>query len=386
MIMGHVKILEYALSCCWRRKYKNFAIVAVYSFTISILASILFLTNSLKTEVSAVLTHAPQLTVQALSGGRHELISIEYGSIIRKIPGVGEVKPRFWGYYYDSLTKSNYTMIGVTKDSSDLQLLEGELPVDPGQCAIGSGVAGIRHLAVGEDLVLIDSSNMGVVLEVTGIFAADSALVANDLVVLPEQELVRFFNLPVNRATDLMVQVYNEKEVNNIARKIKEALPDTRPITRAEIIRTYDAVFNWRSGMMLTIFSSALIAFCILAWDKATGISADEKREIGILKAIGWETTNILELKFWEGMVVSLTSFLIGMIAAFIHVYFFDAPFLVPVLKGWSVLFPPFKLTPNLGLYEVFTIGFLTVTPYVASTVIPSWKNAITDPEDVMRS
>jgi len=32
---------------------------------------------------------------------------------------------------------------------------------------------------------------------------------------------------------------------------------------------------------MLTIFASALIAFLYLAWDKATGIGAEEKHEIG---------------------------------------------------------------------------------------------------------
>jgi ABC-type lipoprotein release transport system permease subunit len=36
----------------------------------------------------------------------------------------------------------------------------------------------------------------------------------------------------------------------------------------------------------------------------------EEKREIGILKAIGWETSDIIRMKFWEGLVVSLSSFL----------------------------------------------------------------------------
>ena len=91
---------------------------------------------------------------------------------------------------------------------------------------------------------------------------------------------------------------------------------------------------------MLTMFFSATIAFCILAWDKATGISAEEKREIGVLKAIGWDTADVLELKFWEGFVISVTSFLFGLILAFVHVFTFGASFLAPVIKGWSVLFP----------------------------------------------
>jgi len=50
------------------------------------------------------------------------------------------------------------------------------------------------------------------------------------------------------------------------------------------------------------------------------------------------------------------------------------------------VLFPAFRLTPYIDIYQIFVLAFLTVTPYVASTIIPSWKTAITDPENVMRS
>ena len=137
---------------------------------------------------------------------------------------------------------------------------------------------------------------------------------------------------------------------------------------------------------MLTVFFSALIAFCILAWDKATGISAEEKKEVGILKAIGWGTSDVLELKFWEGFVISATSFLVGLIIAMLHVFFFGASLLAPVIKGWSVIFPDFRFTPYLDLYQVFVMGFLTVVPYIASTILPSWKTAITDPEEVMRA
>ena len=137
--------------------------------------------------------------------------------------------------------------------------------------------------------------------------------------------------------------------------------------------------------MILTVFASALIAFCVLAWDKATGISAEEKQEVGILKAIGWDTADVLELKFWEGLVISLSSLLLGLILAYVHVFFLGASILAPVIKGWSVLFPDFQLTPYVNLYQVFILAFLTVAPYVASTLIPSWKTAVTDPETVMR-
>lgn len=383
--MRHLKILEYALSSLWRRKYKNIAIILVYTFTIAVLASILFLTHSLKTEASYLLDEAPELIVQKLAAGRHDLIPIDYAAQISKLPGVAEVRPRFWGYYYDALTEANYTLLEVSSGQPRLDMLQGRLPSAPGECAIGAGVAEVRRIGTGDDLILIDSSNIGVSLEVTGVFSSKSDLLTNDLVILGREDLIAFFGYPADLATDLAVRVNNPREVNTIAAKIKRQWPNSRPISRSEILRTYDAVFNWRSGMMLSVFAAALVAFCILAWDKATGISVEEKREIGILKAVGWETSNILELKFWEGTALSLTSLLLGLLAAYVHVFFLGATLLTPVIKGWSVLFPPFHLIPFIDPYQVLVIGFLTVPPYVVSTLVPSWKAAITDPETAMR-
>ncbi len=383
--MRHLKILEYALSSLLRRRYKNLSLVAVYAFTIAVLASVLFLTHALKTEATRLLAGAPDLVVQRVSAGRHDLIPVAAGERIRGIPGVAGVHPRYWGYYYDGLTEANYTLIGAEAGPTDLEMVEGRLPAAPGECAIGQGVATLRKVSVGDDLILVDSENIGTVLEISGVFRSPSSLLTNDLVVLGRDDLIRFFGFPADRATDIAVKVFNPAEVDTIAGKIKRLMPESRPITRSEILRTYAGVFNWRSGMMLTVFAAALIAFCILAWDKATGISAEEKREIGILKAIGWETSDILELKFWEGVAVSLTSLLLGLTAAYLHVFYWGAALLAPVIKGWSVLFPEFRLIPYVDPYQILVIGFLTVTPYVASTVIPSWKAAITDPESAMR-
>lgn len=381
----HKKILEYTISSLLRRKYKNLAIISVFSFVIAILSSILFLTHSFKMEAFNVLRDAPELIVQKISGGRHDLIPAEYIKKIKEIYGVGKVIPRYWGYYYDLSTKGNYTLMGVDENMRGIKMLDGRMPAENGECVIGKGVADIRYAETGDKIYLLDSRKSVRAFEITGVFSAESGLLTNDLVLLTREDIISFFAMPPDRATDLVVQVYNESEIPFVANKIREYAPDTRPIMRDEIIQTYETLFSWRSGMVLAMFSGALIAFCILAWDKATGLSADERREIGILKAVGWETSDILELKFWEGIVISLTSFLTGTILAYVHTFFLGALFFAPVLKGWSVLFPQFSLIPYVDLYQVFAVLFLTVVPYVASTIIPSWKTAITDPDVVMR-
>ncbi|MCP3869634.1 MAG: FtsX-like permease family protein [Gammaproteobacteria bacterium] len=381
----HFKIIDYAISSLLRRKYKSIAILVAYTITVAMLASVLFLTHSLRTETTFVLQGVPDLIVQRMLGGRHELIPLNYAETIKTIRGVAGITPRYWGYYYDPLTEANYTLLGTGSGVATLDLLEGRLPGSVDECAIGAGVAALRGSDQSKELILVNSRNTGVLFEVSGIFHTASTLLTNDLVVLNDPAVVDFFGFPPDKATDFAVRVPNSNEVQTVAAKIKRLFPDTRPITKRELIRTYDMVFNWRSGMMLTVFSAAIIALCIMAWDKATGISAEEKQEIGILKAIGWDTADVLALKFWEGLIISMTSFLTGVLLSYLHVFYCNAFILSAVIKGWSVLFPTFHLTPSFNLFHLLTMGFFTVIPYIASTVIPSWKTAITDPESVMR-
>lgn len=380
-----MKLLEYALSGLMRRKGKSLALISVYAFTIAVLGSVLFLTHALKSEAVGALSSAPEIVVQRVSAGRHETIPVSYAETIRSMPGVKAVTPRVWGYYYDSLIKANLTLMAYDRELQGIQMLAGRLPLSAGECVIGRGIVATFGPQKGDILALEDSRGFSREFRVTGIFKAESNLLTNDLVVMPDIALRDFFNMNPDIATDLAVAVYNPREVKTLAKKIKYHLPDTRPITRDEILHTYEMLFNWRSGMMLAVAVGALIAFCILAWDKATGISVDERQEIGVLKALGWETSDVLTAKAWEGFVVSMSAFLLGVVAAWVHVFVSGAPLLSPILKGWSVLYPDFLLTPVIDFYQVFVLAVLTVVPYMACTVFPSWKAAVTDPDQVLR-
>jgi hypothetical protein len=62
-------------------------------------------------------------------------------------------------------------------------------------------------------------------------------------------------------------------------------------------------------------------------------------------------------------------------------------PFAVlPALLGWSTLYPPFRPGLAVGAYQVATLFFLVVFPYLVATVVPAWRAATTDPDLVMRS
>jgi len=245
---------------------------------------------------------------------------------------------------------------------------------DSGALALGATLA-VTALISGQVLLL----------RLVRILPADAELISADLVVIRPEGFRRLYGVPDHLFTDLAVRVANPLEVATVARKILEILPDARPILRQEIQRTYAAVFDWRSGMMIVLLAGALLAFLIFAWDKATGLSAEEKTEIGILKGIGWDTSDVLMMKFWEGAIISLSAFLLGVIAAYVHVYFASATLFEHALKGWAILYPKFTLRPAVNAYQLAILFFLTVVPYTLITIVPTWKVAITDPDVVMR-
>ena len=384
----HLKILEFALSTLFRQKMKNMMIVVVYTFMVFILASALLFSQSLKNEAAMLLDKTPELILQRVSAGRHAWIPLAYGRIIEKIRGVKGVSPRYWGYYYDPPTRANYTFMGADQMPPQIRSMIDGTFFDRDKnwgCVIGKGVADVRMVEPGDIIPVKGADGRLYVLRVDGIFRSSSQLLTNDLVVMAVGDWRRIFNVPEGVATDLVARIPNAREIDTVARKIQERLPDVRLISREQILRTYDALFDYRSGIMITLFTGCLAAFAILAWDRATALSADERRMIGILRATGWEVSHVLELKFWEGFSVSVVCFLFGVIAAHVHVFYFNGTVFNALLKGWSVLFPRFQLVPHAEGYLITVVLFFSVFPYMLATIIPSWKAAGTDPDVVMR-
>lgn len=368
-------ILDFSLSSLLRRKGKNLALVFVYTLLVFTLASVLFFTHAIKREASLILQDSPELIVQKSIAGRQELVPLRYLEPIQEIRGVQSGRGRLWGYYYDPIIGANYTLMVPEKWT-----------LESGKIAIGEGISKLRLVFPGDAMEFRSHDGMLLQFQIRQVFPSESELIASDLILLGEDDFRRLFGGAREYATDLTLRVRNQRELSTIALKIAEMFPDTRIILREEILRTYESIFNWRGGMMIFILVGALLAFIIFAWDKASGLSMEERREIGILKAVGWETADVLLMKFWEGTAISLSSLLMGMILGYIHVFFTSSALFAPALKGWAVLYPNFRLTPFIDFSQIATLFFLTVVPYTVATIIPSWRAATIDPDSVMRT
>jgi len=366
--------LDFTLSALLRRKWKNISLLLVYTLMVFLISSVVFFTSGLRYEAEAILQDAPEMIVQRTMAGRQALVPLQYAKSIQKIRGVRRVKPRLWGYYYHPAAKANYTLM-VRDDYG-----HGE-----GTVEVGAGVPRTWGTIQGDHLYFRTFDGKALELRVIKTFTASSELVTSDLIIMSAVTFRRLTGIPEGFATDLAVTIRNPRESATIAEKVSLALPETRCILREEILRTYTALFDWRGGYTIVLLVGAFLAFLIFAWDKATGLSAEERQEIGILKGVGWDTSDILMIKFWEGSVISVAAFLLGVSTAYVHTFLARAPLFEHALKGWATLYPAFRLSPNVDAYQLAVLFSLTVLPYSFVCLIPAWKWASSDPAVVMK-
>ena len=388
-MIRHLRIFDFAIATLRRNPAKTLVVVVVYSLLVAIMASLLFYLRACRRESRHLLADSPEIIVQRVRGGRHELTPVDRADGIREIRGVGDVTPRVWGYSYDPPTGTTLTLWGadgVPSKSLDFVGEDVEYKSLRDGCVVGSGLADLRFLGIGDRFPIRRWDGTLFAPRVVGIFTARSALLTNDLVVLPTSDLRRVFGIDDDLCTDISVEVYNPNEIANVAGKILKRWPDARTVTRTQILQTYDAIFDWRGGLWTTMLMCCIAAFAILIWDKGTGLTEEEFRTIGLLKATGWKSRDVMEFKFFEGIVVSAISLVSGLIIAQVHLLWFDGFIFARVIKGWSVLFPSFAVNPVLDASTLLICIALTIVPYAVASLIPSWRASVSDPDTVLRT
>ena len=383
-----LNLLEYALLSLFRKKGKNLSLLLIYACVVAFFASIVFLTTALKYESQNVISDLPELWIQKITGGRLIPVEKALADSISAIRGVSRVIPRIWGYYYDSPTGAVFSVVGSDSSITGLYRLKSSESrfLDSTTVLCGTGFLKSHYLATGQRLSLFNSSGELKSFEIIGRFDSESDLLTRDIIVLSSGAARDILGLAQNQATDIAVRISNPSEVENIGLKINRKFSGLRVVTREELLLTYEALFSWRGGIFVFGGLISLLAFLILIWDRASGLSREDRKELGILKGIGWQINDVLLIKFWEGIILSVTATLLGMILAYIHIFIMNAWLLKPFFIGWSVIYPDYNLRPVIDLGSILIIFLISVIPYLSASVIPAWKGAITDPAEVMQN
>ena len=387
-------LLDYGLRSLIRRANKSFFIFLVLSALIFLLASILMIADSIKLELNTTLKTLPQITLQRFVAGKQSDVPTQRAEALLDIEGINAITPRIWGYYYFKPAGVNFSVVGIDvyeeqysqtlsklTQSFDPKLLESTHAM-----IVGAGVKKVLNENYYTDFFnFVTSEGKWQRVSIAGVFNSDLALESNDLILVSKSLAYTILGMEKDKATDLVVKVANVKEIPTIVQKITTRYPDMRAITQDDIRVSYQNLFDYKSGFFLSLFSVCAFAFFIIIYDKTSGLSSEEKKEIGILKAIGWSSDDILKEKFYESFILSLGAFLMGVSAALFFVYGLQAPLLRNVFMGYSELKPAFALPFHLDVAMLCLLFLLSVPIYIAATLIPAWKAASLDADEVIR-
>lgn len=387
-------LIEYALSSLVRQKYKSIFINVVFTTLVFLLTSVFFITNSIKYELDSTLASLPQITVQKIKAGRVYDIDVNRLDSILAINGVNDAVARVWGYYYFEKLGVNLSLVGIDeyeqqyKNSLQNIVDKSELNFDANEDSmlVGSGVARLMNISYYEEYFnFIKSDGSIKKVNIAGVFDADTSLESNDMIVMSKDSLRDIFDIPSNMATDIVVKVANPNEIPTVASKIKLMYPDSNVITNEDLKVSYQNIYDYKSGIFLALFIVSLFTFFIIIYDKASGVSSQEKREIGVLKAIGWRVEDVLKEKFYESFILSFLSYTLGVGLAILFVYILQAPLLKDIFIGYSELKPAFELPFVFDTETLFLVFFLSVPIYIAAIIIPSWRVATLEADEVIR-
>ncbi|WP_321311879.1 FtsX-like permease family protein [Halarcobacter sp.] len=390
----NIYLIEYAINSILRQKFKNLFILFVFTFLTALLCSVFFISNSIKYELNTTLKSLPQITVQKVKAGRHYDINVDAIDEILNIAGVSDAVARVWGYYYFENAGVNFSVIGIDEFENQYKNSLNKLVKDVdfseleenSSMIIGKGVEKILHENYYKEYFnFIKPDGKFKKVNIAGVFQDNLELESNDTIVLPKELALEIFGMDQNKATDIVVKVANPEEIFTIASKIKLLFPDTRVITNKELEISYQNIFDYKGGLFLALFIISIFTFFIIIYDKASGLTSEEKKEIGVLKAIGWKVEDVLKEKFYESFIISFTAYILGIFFAFGFVYILNAPLLKEIFTGYSQLKTSFELPFVLDFNTLFLVFFLSVPIYIAATIVPSWRSATIETDKVIR-
>ena len=130
----------------------------------------------------------------------------------------------------------------------------------------------------------------------------------------------------------------------------------------------------------ITALGLAIPALLILAGFGRTA----RKKEIGILKATGWQTLEVMEMTVFENLLLAVGGSLGALFVSIVWLKIFNGMGIAPLfISGiaWVPDFPiPARFTPLPALLS-FLFGMVLT---LLGTLVPTWKTAVTPPLTTM--
>ena len=375
-----------------KEKKRYFAIFLISTLLIFLLSSTLFISSSIKYSLNKGLKHQPDFVIQKLQGGNVSPIDNNFYKKITKIFGVSSVNRRVYGRYFVDSQKS-VLIIGVDffdqQSNKNLKKLIDSLNLkkffSQKNMIVGSAVDNyLKTHFYNNSFAFLTPKGKILNVNVFKVLPKSSALFSNDVVIVPIELAKEILGYKPTQFTDIVLNVPNDSEWDNIKSKIEALKMDVRVVTKKDMKKFYENLFNYKGGYFLILFLITIVTFSLLLYLRYSLATSVEKKEVAILRAVGWSIKDVIKLKFFENISLVLFAFLLGVGLSYIYVFIFQAPILKNIflssnnLKNFATFVPVIDFSVLATVFIIFSVTF------ISSVLLPIWKIAISDVKKVL--
>ena len=377
-----------------KHKSKHIAIFIISILIVFLISSVLFISNSLKKEVFSTLNNQSDFIIQKTNNGKIFDTPISWVDDFSSINGVKNVQQRVYGLYYFMPENIYFTIVGVDlfeeHTNKNIKELLSILNISDflrnDSMIIGNGIKKIfdkYHYFDSYDFKLLDKQSLNV--KIFKDLPQEANLVANDLIIMDINLAKKILNINEENSTDIILNVPNDLEKQNIKEQLILKHSNIRILQKENLKKEYENMFNYKGGIFLVLFIVVIFTFILILYQRYSMISSSDKKEIGILKAVGWSIKDIIKLKIIENFIVGFMAFIIGVVFAYIFVFIFNAPILRNIFIGFSNVQNDFILNANIEFSTLITLFLFFIIPFLSAVLIPVWKIAVIDANESMK-
>lgn len=392
--MLHSAFWNFLFLSLHRNRVRHVAVMLMATLVVTLLCSVMFLASAIRRDVGHTLDRQADVIVQKIRGGKSVDLPADWALDFAGIPGVRAAVPRVFGRYFHEPNGRYFTVVGIdpfdSQTSSNLQELVDGLDLKSflsgSNMIVGHGVRDFfdeNHYAKNYDFITPSQERVSV--NITDVFPPGSDLFTNDMVVMEIDLARQVLGIDPDAATDIVLLVPNELEGDSVMVKLIQQRYDIRVIQKKEIATAFDNLFNYQGGVFLLLYLTVLVTFVLILYQRHSMITGPDRKQIGILRAVGWGISDVISLKVWENAVVATSAFLVGVLVSYVYVFIFGAPGLSAVFLGYGNLPVNFALSRGIDLGLLSLLFLFFMVPFIASVLIPVWRVAITDPVEAMK-
>ena len=265
-------------------------------------------------------------------------------------------------------------VVGVQLIDTDMyvdetDIVNGRFVAGPGEIVLGSTTSSITNAELG-DLVTFEGATA---FNVVGIYQTGNALIDNRAIVSLEdmQEITNH----QGKITMIAAYVSEGTAIDSLIETLEYDMPHLKAIPVDEMPEQLSPVDTRAIDAFAWTFCIIAVFMGIIGTASIMSLSTSERtKDIGILKAVGWGTHDVLRLLVGEALLLSFGAFIIGSLLGIVTIY---AISILPFIRDYV----NFNLRP-----EVFLLGMAIaiLISIIGSTYLVYWASRLS-PTDALR-